>query len=447
MKFGNQFDCRSRHLVFSASSGAMGGAAQAYVSIMVLAAMALPPWGVGGRAATASAASPPLPPPALPPEAAVLAAYYLWYGNPEFDGDYKHWNHEVLPHWAEETRRRFPHGERFRPPRDLHAPFYPARGPYSSSDPALLRAHMRELRAAGVGGVIASWWGPQWRAGTTDTQGVSTDAALPRLLEAADAEGVKVAIHLEPYVGRNATTVREDLAHLAARCGAAPALLRLGGRPLFFVYDSYHIQPADWAELLSPGGARTVRGTPLDGVFVGLWLRSGDGDRRLLPSGFDGFYTYFASEAVSYGAQRANWPAMAAWARKHGKLFFPSVGPGYNDEKIRPWNAAATRGREGGALYRTAWRAALDVAPDGVTITSYNEWGEGTQIEPALSEPPPSDAWYQSYGDRPEDAQLYLDITASCTKQFAAQREERRRQQQRAERERGAGGGRPVDEL
>jgi Glycosyl hydrolase family 99 len=29
------------------------------------------------------------------------------------------------------------------------------------------------------------------------------------------------------------------------------------------------------------------------------------------------------------------------------------------------------------------WRAALDAGADFVTITSYNEWGEGTQIEPA----------------------------------------------------------------
>jgi hypothetical protein len=29
------------------------------------------------------------------------------------------------------------------------------------------------------------------------------------------------------------------------------------------------------------------------------------------------------------------------------------------------------------------WAAALRAAPDVVTITSYNEWHEGTQIEPA----------------------------------------------------------------
>jgi hypothetical protein len=33
------------------------------------------------------------------------------------------------------------------------------------------------------------------------------------------------------------------------------------------------------------------------------------------------------------------------------------------------------------------WRSALRARPDSVTITSYNEWNEGTQIEPASSDP------------------------------------------------------------
>ncbi len=48
-----------------------------------------------------------------------------------------------------------------------------------------------------------------------------------------------------------------------------------------------------------------------------------------------GFYTYFASEAVSFGANPANWPELAAWARRHSRLFIPSVGPGYDDSRIR----------------------------------------------------------------------------------------------------------------
>lgn len=114
--------------------------------------------------------------------------------------------------------------------------------------------------------VAVSWWGPEWRQGTTDTQGVSTDAVLPALLAAAEEERMSVAFHLEPYPGRNASSTREDLLYLMKRVGASPAVLRLHrdgsrlvsaggassapassaaasstGLPLFYVYDSYAV--------------------------------------------------------------------------------------------------------------------------------------------------------------------------------------------------------------
>lgn len=58
-------------------------------------------------------------------------------------------------------------------------------------------------------------------AGTFDTQGVQTDSALLALLDAAAASGVRVAVHLEPYAGRDARSVRDDIAYLHATYGRA----------------------------------------------------------------------------------------------------------------------------------------------------------------------------------------------------------------------------------
>lgn len=406
----------------------------------------------------------------MEPSLNIHAFYYLWYGNPEHNGRWQHWDHEVLPHWTPSVSAQYPQiGTRFSPPAELHSPFYPLAGPYSSSDPALLRRHFRELRATGVGVAAVSWWGPGWRQNTTDTQGVSTDALLPALLAAAEAEGMAVSLHLEPYPGRSAASVREDLLYLMRTVGASPALLRAekrgprlvhagGGRlsdtavglpagggadaaraagqrdlPLFFVYDSYHIPASDWAKLLQAGGELSLRGTEADGIFIGLWLNQNDGDAQLLPGGFDGFYTYFASEAVSYGANPSNWPELGRWARQHGKVFIPSVGPGYDDSRIRPWNAGATRAREGGARYRRWWDAALGADPAAISITSFNEWGEGTQIEAAQVFPPDAGTGgsapaYQSYGAVPgQDEWLFLNITAQYAQRWREQ-EQRARQ-------------------
>lgn len=346
----------------------------------------------------------------------TLAFFYSWYGTPEVDGKWSHWDHQILPHWTEHVRAQYPGPDvRFLPPNDIHAPFYPAAGLYSSLNASHLAGQLRTLKAAGVSAAVVSWWGRPGVSGG-DSQGVLTNRAVELAFEAASAVGgIGVALHLEPYAGRSAESVRADLDFLADAYGGHAGLFRgVDGRPLFFVYDSYHISPAEWVRVLSPGGDLSVRGGAADGVFMGLWLEGGHG-ADLEAGFFDGGYTYFAAEGFSFGSTSRNWAAMAAEAARRGLLFCPSVGPGYvsfdenhhlrteakpptikpnpnptpsppkqDDSKIRPWNAQSARPREGGEYYRRMWNAALAAAPPMVSVTSFNEWGEGTQIEEAV---------------------------------------------------------------
>ncbi len=55
-------------------------------------------------------------------------------------------------------------------------------------------------------------------------------------------------------------------------------------------------------------------------MFLGLWLDANDGQAQLLPACFDGFYTYFASESVSWAADPQNWPEMGRWGALAGPL-------------------------------------------------------------------------------------------------------------------------------
>ena len=126
-------------------------------------------------------------------------------------------------------------------------------------------------------------------------------------------------------------------------------------------------------------------------------------------TGLDGAYTYFAAEGFTEGSTPAHWPTAQRELHAAGKLFVPSVGPGYRDTGIRPWNHANTKERRAGAYYDRMWRAALDVAPFAVTITSYNEWGEGTQIEPARPHTTSGGTRYDDYGAEGEE--FYMDRT------------------------------------
>jgi hypothetical protein len=93
---------------------------------------------------------------------------------------------------------------------------------------------------------------------------------------------------------------------------------------------------------------------------------------------FAGVYTY---DVVSFGP--STLAPLCARAHKAGLLCAPSVGPGY--DALRATGDTQYRPRDAGGTYDAMWRAAIQAGADRITITSYNEWHEGTQIEPAMT--------------------------------------------------------------
>ncbi|EFJ40560.1 hypothetical protein VOLCADRAFT_99671 [Volvox carteri f. nagariensis] len=344
----------------------------------------------------------------FPPMYRVHAFYYLWYTEPSAGG-WTHWDHEVLPHWDAAVAAKHTHGVRFEPPDCLHSPYYPLRGPYSSTSRELIRQHLVEMEQYGIGVLVASWWGPPWRQGSHDTQMVNTDSRLEMVIRELEESGskVRIAFHLEPYEGRTKETVHEDLVYLSKKYRDSPAVLQINGLPVYYVYDSYRLPASDWAQLLRRNdGPLNVRGTPADGFFLGLWLDRDDGDEDILPAGFDGFYTYFSR-----------------WAVSKDLLFVPSIGPGYHGgcpgnkkQSERPSRRETLDHDTTMLLYRALWSAALSAGVQMVSITSYNEWGEGTQIEPAVPRETRLGCQYLSY--EPASPYLYLEITSEGSKRL-----------------------------
>jgi hypothetical protein len=99
---------------------------------------------------------------------------------------------------------------------------------------------------------------------------------------------------------------------------------------------------------------------------------------RAVAGGFDGVYTY---DVLLWGAP--SFARLCDQAHRKGLLCAPSVGPGYI--AVRGSLDTRRKLRKRGETYDAMWRAAIAARADLVTITSYNEWHEGTQIEPATS--------------------------------------------------------------
>ena len=357
------------------------------------------------------------------PNRCLHTFYYAWYGNLETDGRYMHWNHRYLPHWKESVTKKYPQG-RHAPPGDIGASFYPQLGCYSSKDPVVIATHMTQLRSAGVGVVVVSWYPP----GLADDEGPPPDPVIPVLLDAALAHDVKLALHIEPYRGRTPQSVRDDLRYIHSHYSQHPAFYKLervdpsnGGRarwlPLVYVYDSYLSPARDWAAVFKPGGSLTVRGREEDCVAIALLVEHSH-MKFAVEGGFDGVYTYFASDGFSFGATYTNWATVSDFAAAKGLIFIPSFGPGYDDLQVRPWNRLTARGRKSGSYYQEGFGRAREHSRGGfVSITSFNEWGEGTQIEPAV----PKTASQREYLDySPGKPDLYLQLTREMAKKLSA---------------------------
>jgi hypothetical protein len=258
--------------------------------------------------------------------APVSIFYYPWYGTPALDGSWEHWQQE----WHV-------------PPSDIASNFYPVRGAYSSSDRSVVYAQMREIRGAGITEVVASWWG--W--------GSTEDARLPLLIAAAHASRLAVAVQVEPYPDRTPASVQADVAHL-----------RTLGITRYYVYRPFDSgAEQDWAAVTKQlGPVQVLAETP--------------NATRAAAAGFQGIYTY---DLVANGP--LSFARLCARARALHLVCAPSVGPGY--EADRATGDPRVRPRRNGATYDAFWRAAIAAGADRVTITSYNEWHEGTQIEPA----------------------------------------------------------------
>lgn len=324
----------------------------------------------------------------------VVCFYYNWYGSVGKDGKNYHWAHQVMKRNDSDTTSGFFEGNK-----NIGANYYPQAGEYSSFDSIIIDKHMQQIASAGVGVVAVTWLG----------QNDYTCKSVPVILNAAQHYGIKICFQIEPVVRTSALAVKDAVQFIVSNFGNHKGFYRniKTKRPLFFVYDSYVIKASEWADVLSENGKNSMRKKTYDADMVGLWV-TGNEQEFFLQSGFDGFYTYFASEGFTYGSSTKNWSSMQQWAEENDKIFIPSVGPGYIDTRIRPWNAANTKSRENGAYYDRMFEAAIKSKTKWIGITSFNEWHEGTQIEPAIPFEV-NDFRYEDY--EPLDPEYYLKRT------------------------------------
>ncbi len=278
-------------------------------------------------------------------EQLVLAFYYAWY-------DHKTWNSGQVP----------------------DVPLVP----YASANAEAMARQIDQAKGAGIDAFVLNWWG----------KGNQTEKNLKTLLDLSAQRGFRLAIDFDlnsPFMG-GVSSYADNLRHLHSVHTAHPAYLRYQGRPVVFFFNVSRLSVSAWQNLrdqADPGrnALWIAEGTDLSyqAVFDGHHLYSITWPNRIPPSKI---LPKWGSRVRKYNADHGT-----------AKVWVATVMPGYDDRKVRPGQGFA-RSRDGGDYYRQCWQAAIDSKPHMVVVNSFNEWPEGSYIEPS-----------QAYGN------LYLDLT------------------------------------
>ena len=224
--------------------------------------------------------------------------------------------------------------------------YHPSLGKYDSSDPAVLTTHMKQAKYAGLDAFIASYWG----------MGSKTAGRLPLVLDAARAQSFHIAPYYEPEsldTPPSATALRADFDSLAALSSDA-AWLKVDGKPVLFVYN-----------------------TGVEGSCAGI--------KRIATAAAGRFYI----NAKVFSGFRTCTIQPESWHQ-----YGPAAGYDQQDDFAATVSAGFNKFSESSArLPRDMTRFKSDLARQVSSgarwhlTTTFNEWGEGSSVEPATEWP------------------------------------------------------------
>lgn len=278
----------------------------------------------------------------------------------------------------------------------------PTLGKYGTDDPAVAEQHLKWGQRAGLDGFVVSWWGPDhltdqhFKSGYLKASNVGDlrFAFIYECLGRLDAADGTRDEQIDFNGGSVLDVLAKDFEYLRDEYFSHDAYLRIGGRPVVVLYVTRTFRNFNASHV-----ARLEQrlGVDLfliaDEPFIGnqndpTTARNGLRDGQPL---FDAYTAYNMFEpalvkdgesALAYQRREA-LPIYRAWSEK--TIFCPGIFPRYHDFR---GNKPLT-GTPEEFVRMIHDMQALPGKPvgDGVNriylITSFNEWWEGTTIEPA----------------------------------------------------------------
>jgi len=297
----------------------------------------------------------------------VLAFYYPWYRTPDFSGFWGHWQEEGHdPDTFIQPGRR-----------DIASKNYPMLDAYDSLDPDVIDLHIQQSVNAGIDAWIVSWWGDNTEIRTICDRIAALQSPLKIAAYYEKIPGCSEQFCFELPGRERIAAASTDITSLLEALAHDPAWLTVEGEPVLFVYIRAMTQGLFlWDRIIQEIEAAYPVFISGDASLTQLW--------PLVTPGFDQMHIYNPTWQMRYMGERTlRYGAFCEAARSRGHSCALTVIPGYDDSAL-PSRDPIVIDRENGALYQRLWATAVDADPDWILITSFNEWHEGSEIEPSL---------------------------------------------------------------
>lgn len=321
----------------------------------------------------------------------VLAHYMCWFENRPYRGNVQleHWSYKLhgTPHDAQNI---LPDGKR-----DVASVYYPLIGPYDSNDPDVIEYHVLSAKVAGIDGFVIDWYLPE----------SITDISLQKLAPIAAKYQFEFAACYEEKVSfpgyRNPVTRADsvniavgDFSYILNQYGSKNSYLKIDGKPSIFMFVGFgefagqaavfnYMELAEIREKMKNPNWILFRQN-LDPVF---W-QSARGSFEWV--GDEAYHDWFQKSAKEMKSnKKIDYVALG-------------IGPGFDSSGVSSWGQDhKIIPREDGKYYTQQWDRAIGANPDLVQIITWNDFQEGSVIEPTFE-----------FGNQ------YLDLTEQMVGKF-----------------------------
>ena len=290
----------------------------------------------------------------------VLAHYMPWFeAKPHSPGWGWHWtmNHFDPEKKADDGRR------------EIASHFYPRIGPYDSGDTAVLEYHLLSMRMAGIDGVIVDWYG------LTDFRDYAVlHHNTTRLLEQAERLGMKFVICYEDQtisalVEAKRVAAADRVAHVVKEIEwlgkywfKSPSYLLLDDKPVMLSFGRDGLTAEEWSRCIEQLS-----------FPVAYFSQS---QRR--PAAIGGFDWPVPGDPV--GTMTRFYEALPSWSAA-----IPVAYPRFVDiyAEAGVGDSYGQLADDGGRSFRQMLRRGLQSGAAIVQLATWNDWGEGTMVEPS----------------------------------------------------------------